>query len=109
MSVNILHLKTVLYWSGMQVSKAKENEAAHRQKDAYIRKLEARLLNQHKAPGRKLRPGSENSKVATGTLYYKQDTSCSFSATSSLMGWRRVTSKLIYSKPPPPPPPCAHQ
>ena len=53
----------------MQVSKAKENESAQQQKDAYIRKLEARLLNQHKAPSRKLRPGSENSsKVATGTL-----------------------------------------
>ena len=61
----------------MQVSKAKAHEPAQQQKDAYIRKLEARLLNQHKAPGRKLRPGSENSKVATGTPYDKQrDTSC---------------------------------
>lgn len=35
-------------------------------KDAYIRKLEARLLNQHKAPANKAKSGAENSKVGSG-------------------------------------------
>ncbi len=50
----------------MQVSKAKDSEAAMQQKDAYIRKLEARLLNQHKAPANKAKSGVENSKVGSG-------------------------------------------
>ncbi len=50
----------------MQVSKAKDSEAAMQQKDAYIRKLEARLLNQHKAPANKAKSGVENSKFGSG-------------------------------------------
>lgn len=54
------------YWLCFQVSKAKESEAAIQQKDAYIRKLEARLLNQHKAPAHKPKSGTENGKAGTG-------------------------------------------
>ena len=50
----------------MQVSKAKDSEAAMQQKDAYIRKLEARLLVQHKAPANKAKGGAENTKVGSG-------------------------------------------
>ncbi|KAA6428489.1 MAG: hypothetical protein FRX49_01365 [Trebouxia sp. A1-2] len=50
------------------VSKAKDGEAAMQQKDAYIRKLEARLLNQHKAPANKAKSGAENSKVGSGGI-----------------------------------------
>ena len=50
----------------MQVSKAKDSEAAMQLKDAYIRKLEARLLNQHKAPANKAKSGAENSKFGSG-------------------------------------------
>ena len=50
----------------MQVSKAKDSEAAMQLKDAYIRKLEAHLLNQRKAPANKAKSGVENSKVGSG-------------------------------------------
>ncbi|DBB01014.1 TPA: hypothetical protein ACH3X1_000916 [Trebouxia sp. C0004] len=50
------------------VSKAKDSEAAMQQKDAYIRKLEARLLNQHKAPANKAKSGVENSNVGSGSF-----------------------------------------
>ena len=50
----------------MQVSKAKETEASLQQKDAYIRKLETRLLTQHKAPASKGKGGLENSKAGSG-------------------------------------------
>ena len=52
----------------LQVNKAKETEAATKQKDAYIRKLESRLLTQHKAPAAsKTKSNSENSKAGSGT------------------------------------------
>ncbi len=38
------------------------------QKDAYIRKLEARLLNHHKGPAGKAKSGVENSKAGTGAF-----------------------------------------
>lgn len=50
----------------MQVSKAKETEGTIQQKDAYIRKLETRLLTQHKVPASKGKGGLENSKAGSG-------------------------------------------
>lgn len=51
----------------VQVSKAKEREAVIKEKDAYIRKLESRLLTQHRAPAAsKAKSSSENSKAAPG-------------------------------------------
>ena len=50
----------------VQVTKAKETEASIQQKDAYIRKLETRLLTQHKVPAGKGKGGLENSKAGPG-------------------------------------------
>lgn len=48
------------------MNKAKETEAASKQKDAYVRKLESRLLTQHKAPAASKSKNSENSKAGSG-------------------------------------------
>ena len=50
----------------MQVTKAKEIDTSIQQKDAYIRKLETRLLTQHKVPVSKGKGGLENSKAGPG-------------------------------------------
>ena len=56
-----------------QVSKAKDTEAGMQQKDAYIRKLEARLLNQHKTPAAgKAKGGIENNRAGTSQCVQQQ-------------------------------------